>query len=232
MKRTLLLLALAITLGLGAAAQDNTINDMVRRDFYAQANADITCPVDVVFMGNSITNGWPHTTQFFSNNPGLQGRGISGQTTCEMLLRFRQDVLALYPKVVVLLAGINDIARNNGNISIDDIYGNIISMVQLARYNGIKVALCSTLPCKRIPWRKEIESGPVVVQLNEMLRDYVNTQNDKNLIYVDYYTSLATPEGALRPELTRDGCHPKAEGYKIMEGIITKALSKWAKIKQ
>ena len=183
-------------------------------------------PNRVVFMGNSITEGWSYFDKdFFINNPFVN-RGISGQTTPQMLIRFRPDVVNLNPKAVVILAGINDIAGNTGPISLENTAENIISMAEIAKANNIKVYICSTLPAIDFPWSPGIEPGPKVIKLNSILKNYCD-QN--NITYVDYFTSVADDKGGLKvPEYTTadDLVHPNLAGYKVMEKIILSALEK------
>ena len=183
-------------------------------------------PNRVVFMGNSITEGWSNFDKdFFINNPFVN-RGISGQTTPQMLIRFRPDVVNLNPKAVVILAGINDIAGNTGPISLENTAENIISMAEIAKANNIKVYICSTLPAIDFPWSPGIEPGPKVIKLNSILKNYCD-QN--NITYVDYFTSVADDKGGLKvPEYTTadDLVHPNLAGYKVMENIILSALEK------
>ena len=183
-------------------------------------------PNRVVFMGNSITEGWSNFDKdFFINNPFVN-RGISGQTTPQMLIRFRPDVVNLNPKAVVILAGINDIAGNTGPISLENTAENIISMAEIAKANNIKVYICSTLPAIDFPWSPGIEPGPKVIKLNSILKNYCD-QN--NFTYVDYFTSVADDKGGLKvPEYTTadDLVHPNLAGYKVMEKIILSALEK------
>ncbi len=183
-------------------------------------------PNRVVFMGNSITEGWSNFDKdFFINNPFVN-RGISGQTTPQMLIRFRPDVVNLNPKAVVILAGINDIAGNTGPISLENTAENIISMAEIAKANNIKVYICSTLPAIDFPWSPGIQPGPKVIKLNSILKNYCD-QN--NITYVDYFTSVADDKGGLKvPEYTTadDLVHPNLAGYKVMEKIILSALEK------
>ena len=178
----------------------------------------------VVFMGNSITEGWSNFDKdFFINNPFVN-RGISGQTTPQMLIRFRPDVVNLNPKAVVILAGINDIAGNTGPMSLENIAENIISMAEIAKANNIKVYICSTLPAIDFPWSPGLEPGPKVIKLNSILKNYCD-QN--NITYIDYFTSMADDKGGLKvPEYTSadDLVHPNLAGYKVMEKIILSAL--------
>lgn len=193
---------------------------------YAEANKTVKIPAKVVFMGNSITDGWwPNDSTFFISNEYVD-RGIGGQTTSEMLVRFRADVINLKPKAVVILAGINDIAQNNGYISLENIFGNIVSMAELAKANGIKPILCSILPAYDFPWRPGMEPAGKVIKLNEMIKEY--TINNK-LIYVDYYTALVDDRGGLPEKYSKDGVHPTLDGYKIMEAIVKKEISKVVK---
>lgn len=180
----------------------------------------------VVFMGNSITEGWLNIRpDFFANRPYVN-RGISGQTTPQMLLRFRQDVINLNPSVVVILAGINDIAGNTGPSTIEMISDNIISMAELAKANNIKVILCSVLPAYDFPWRPGLEPAEKVVKLNKLLKTYANKHN---LVYVDYFSAMANESNGLKKELGSDGIHPNKTGYLIMEPLIEKAIKKTLK---
>ena len=176
---------------------------------------------NAVFMGDSITEGWVNNDPKFFTDNNFVGRGISGQTTSQMLLRFREDVINLHPKKVVILAGTNDIAENNGPISLEKIFGNIVSMVELAKANKIKVVICSVLPAYDFPWRKGIEPANKVIALNKMLKEYAL----KNKIpYVDYHTPLKDDKNGLPTEIAEDGIHPTKLGYAKMEEILMKFL--------
>lgn len=177
----------------------------------------------IVFMGNSITEGWLSIRpEFFKDKPYVN-RGISGQTTPQMLLRFRQDVINLNPSVVVILAGINDIAGNTGSSTIEMIADNIFSMAELAKSNNIKVMFCSVLPAFDFPWRQGLEPAGKVIKLNELMKSYA-TQHE--IVYVDYFTAMVDDSNGLKEELGSDGVHPNAAGYSIMEPILESALSK------
>lgn len=190
---------------------------------YADANKRMTTPAKVVFMGNSITDGWwPKDSTFFIDNNFLD-RGISGQTTSEMLVRFRQDVINLKPKAVVILAGINDIAHNNGVISLENVFGNIVSMAELARYNKITPIICSVLPAYDFPWRLGMNPAPKVIELNKMLKAYADKEG---LTYVDYHSAMKDERDGLPKNLASDEVHPTLEGYKIMEKIVLEAIHK------
>ena len=178
----------------------------------------------VVFLGNSITEGWSNfDPDFFTKNPFVN-RGISGQTTPQMLIRFKPDVVNLIPKAVVILAGINDIAENTGHISIENIAENIISMSEIAKSNKIDVYICSTLPAIDFPWSPGLNPAPKVIQLNSILKKYCE---ENKITYVDYYSKMADKKGGLKvPDFTSkdDLVHPNLEGYKLMEKIILKIL--------
>lgn len=180
----------------------------------------------IIFMGNSITEMWPNYRPAFFKENNYICRGIGGQTTPQMLLRFRQDVINLSPKVVVLLAGINDIAGNTGPTPIKMIYENIISMVELARYNEIEVVLCSVLPAFDFPWRTGLTPAPKVIALNTLLEDYANVNK---IVYVDYHSAMKDEHNGLRvPEFTtaNDLVHPNVAGYKVMENLVQPAIER------
>jgi len=179
----------------------------------------------VVFMGDSITEGWGRRQgrggpgEFLE--PGYVSRGISGQTTAQMLLRLRADVLDLRPKVLHLMAGTNDIAGNRGPVSKQDLQANIQSMVELARHHGLGVVLASILPTERFDWRPELKPARAVREMNTWLRAYAEAEG---LVYADYYTPMATESGGLKPELGPDGVHPNEAGYLLMEPIAREAI--------
>lgn len=178
----------------------------------------------VVFFGDSITEGWGRTSSatFFAGK-GYLNRGISGQTTAQMLLRFRQDVIALQPAVVVILAGTNDIAGNTGPASQAMIEDNLHSMVELAKAHGIAVVLSSVLPVSEYPWQPGVQPAAKVRALNAALQRYAGQQK---LVYLDYYTSLANGEGGLDKALADDGVHPTAAGYARMAPLAEVAIAK------
>ncbi len=191
---------------------------------YAEANKTVEIPSKVVFMGNSITDGWWGVDSMFFKTNGFIDRGIGGQTTIEMLARFRADVINLKPKAVVILAGTNDIAQNIGYISLENIFGNIVSMAELAKVNGIDAILCSVLPVFDYGWHKGLEPAEKIVKLNSMLREYAE-QN--NLTYVDYHSAMKDERGGLPEKYSKDGVHPTPEGYKIMEEMILSVLKRY-----
>ena len=178
----------------------------------------------VVFMGNSITEGWLSIRpEFFKNKPYVN-RGISGQTTPQMLIRFRQDVIHLKPSTVVLLAGINDIAEYTGPSTIEMIANNIVSMAELAKANHINVIICSVLPANKLPWREGLKPAEKVIKLNTILKSY---SKKHKLAYVDYYSAMVNDSHGLKKELGEDGIHPNKNGYLIMEPILEKAIKKY-----
>lgn len=199
-------------------------NDWAQFGRYAEANKSVEIPTRVVFMGNSITDGWWNTDSLFFKNNRYIGRGIGGQTTAQMLVRFRADVIDLQPKAVVILAGTNDIAQNNGYIAPENILGNIISMVELAKANNIDVVLCSILPAYEYGWRKGLEPANKIIALNKMIKEYADRHN---LTYVDYHSALKDARNGLPEKYSKDGVHPTMEGYKIMERLISEALKKY-----
>ena len=176
----------------------------------------------VVFVGDSITEGWGvGDPSLFTQ--GVLDRGISGQTSPQMLVRFYQDVVALHPQVVHIMAGTNDVAGNTGPSSPDDFKNNIRAMVDLATANRIRVVLASILPAERFSWRPEIQPVEQIRQLNAWLRQFAG---EHKLIYADYYSALTTSSGAFRPELSNDGVHPNLDGYAAMRPIADAALRK------
>lgn len=174
-----------------------------------------------VLMGDSITEGWFATDPEFFTKNNFVGRGIGGQVTSQMLLRFREDVIKLKPKRVIILAGTNDIAENQGPISLDKVFGNIVSMAELAKANNIKVVLCSVLPAYDYPWKKDMQPADKVIALNKMIKDYA----EKNHItYVDYHSVLRDEKNGLPKDIAEDGIHPNKSGYEKMEAILLKSL--------
>lgn len=176
----------------------------------------------VVFMGNSITIGWSHhQPEFFEGKPYVN-RGISGQTTPQMLVRFRQDVIDLKPKVVVILAGTNDIAGNTGPSSLEMIADNLMSMAELAEANDIKVVLCSVLPAFDYPWRKGLKPNEKIPALNNMIEAYAKR---KGFVYLDYFSAMTDGNNGLRQDLGSDGVHPNKKGYELMAPLAEKAIA-------
>lgn len=179
----------------------------------------------VVFIGDSITEGWYSAHPSFFDANGFAARGISGQVTAQMLARFQCDVVALRPRAVVILAGTNDIARNNGPIDEERIADNIRSMAELARAHGMRVFLCSVLPAARYGWRPEVTDAPDRIdRLNRMLREYAL---DNGCEWVDFHPGLADADRALDARYTRDGVHPTSDGFDAMEAILRPYLKRY-----
>ena len=222
MKKILFTLALCF-IATGAMAQDKK-TDWAQFYRYEKANTEVTTQPDAVFMGNSITDGWARQDPEFFTKNNFVGRGISGQTSSEMLVRFRRDVIDLNPKCVVILSGTNDIARNNGFNAPENTLGNIISMCELAKANGIKVILCSITPTSEFRWRKEIEPAQLIRDLNKMLEAYAK---EAGHYFLNYYPALADEKGGLPEKWSKDTCHPNLECYRtVMEPMVCDAVNK------
>lgn len=204
-------------------AQDN---DWANLNRYKEENLKIGLPADnenrVVFIGNSITQGWIEVNPNFFVGKSYINRGISGQTTPQMLVRFRSDVVNLKPKVVVILAGTNDIAGNTGPSTLEMIEDNIASMVEIANANNIKVVLCSILPAYDYPWKTGLEPAQKIVDLNKWIKEYAVKNK---IIYVDYFAPMADQRNGLKKEYSEDGVHPNLAGYKVMEPIVENAIA-------
>ncbi len=193
---------------------------------YRQENAQLPPPAEgenrVVFMGDSITDAWGRKYQGFFPGKPYVNRGIGGQTTPQMLIRFRPDVIALKPKVVVILAGTNDLAGNTGPMTPEEILGNLISMAELARANDIRVVLASVLPAIDYPWRPEHPNpSEKIIALNAMIKDYAAKNG---LIYLDYFSALADERNGLKSEYAQDAVHPNQAGYDVMGPLAEKAI--------
>ena len=195
---------------------------------FADADAKLGAPAPgenrVVFMGDSITEGW-HLDQFFPGKPYIN-RGISGQTTPQMLVRFRQDVIDLKPKAVIILAGTNDIAGNTGPMTPEQTEENLKSMAELAAASGIHVVLSSIPPAKAFPWKPELKPADTILAINAWIKAYAA---EKGYAYVDYHSATKDAENGLPVNLSKDGVHPNAAGYTVMtplaEAGIEKALA-------
>lgn len=219
MKKSILLILGLILISLSMNAQDFANFARYEKDNLVVRKSP-NQPL-AVFMGDSITQGWfEQDSEFFTKN-NFVGRGISGQTSSQMLLRFREDVINLRPKKVVILAGTNDIAENTGPISLDKVFGNIVSMAELAKANKIRVVLCSVLPAYDFPWRKNMFPANKVIELNKMIKNYAA----KNKIpFVDYHSAMKDTQNGLPKIYSEDGIHPNKKGYEVMESVLMKIL--------
>lgn len=201
--------------------EKNMQNDLANLNKYALENEELIQQPNIgnriIFMGDSITEFWKmNDSTFFSQNKYIN-RGISGQTTSQMVERFENDVLKLQPKKVVILAGINDIAENNGPISLEEIFQNIVSMIDMTNENKAEVILCSVLPANRFYWNTKILPGEKVVALNKMIQNYANSNKIK---FVDYYSEMVDNSNGLQKHYGEDGVHPNLKGYLKMKSIL------------
>lgn len=222
-----------IRLGLVAGAMLATVSaraqpagDWASLARYRDANATLGAPKSgerrVVLFGDSITEQWAqYFDVMFAGKPYV-GRGISGQTTPQLLVRFRQDVIALRPAAVVILAGTNDIAGNTGPSTLEMIEDNLVSMTELAKANGIRVVLSSVLPVFDYPWKRGLEPAPKIVALNAWMKAYAAKAG---AVYLDYHAAMADAGGGLPPELARDGVHPTEAGYRVMAPLLDRAVA-------
>ena len=192
---------------------------------YDQLNKEVIIDKNegrIVFIGNSITQGWKNFMPEMFDNQTFINRGISGQTSTEMLVRFRTDVINLKPKVVVILAGTNDIAGNTLFRGLEIVAGNISSMAELASQNNIKVILCSVLPAADFPWRKGKNPDIKIPLLNRLIKDYAQK---KGFYYLDYYNLMNDGNNGLKKDYGNDGVHPNMNGYKLMQKMVLDAIS-------
>jgi len=215
-------------------SQEKRLNDWPNLARYREANAKVAARTEgeqrVVFMGDSITDLWvqPRFGGFFPGKPYI-GRGISGQTTPQMLIRFRWDVIALQPKVVAILAGTNDIAGNTGPMTLEEIEGNLMSMAELARANGIRVVFASVMPVSNYghdrdgnPIDMRIKRPPEkILELNAWIKKYAA---ENGHVYLDYFSAMVDDQGLLKKDFSEDGLHPNAAGYAVMAPLAEKAI--------
>ena len=225
-----LLIALLLTLPCSQKINSQDWNEFANTSRYDKANLELKLHAAannrVVFMGNSITEGWFQMRPDFFDNRDYINRGIGGQTTPQMLLRFRQDVVDLNPKVVVILAGTNDIAGNSGYISLEAIISTIKSMAEIANANDIKVIISSILPAIDYPWKPGLDPASKIITINKALNAF---SEENNFIYLDYYAAMADDKGGLKvPEYTtaNDLVHPNKKGYLVMEKLVEIAIKK------
>ncbi|TAA07161.1 capsular biosynthesis protein [Pseudoxanthomonas winnipegensis] len=209
-------------------AMQRQLADWPQLSRYRDENAALAAPAPgerrVVFFGDSITEGWGKTGSetFFPGKPYVN-RGISGQTTPQMLVRFRQDVIDLKPAVVVILAGTNDIAGNTGPATPQMIQDNLASMAQLAKANGIAVVLASVLPASDYPWKPGLQPAPKIRALNDWIRQYAQRTG---AVYLDYYSALDNGQDGLDAKVSGDGVHPNAAGYAVMAPLAQAAVQR------
>jgi lysophospholipase L1-like esterase len=226
MKVTALILLSALSAYSQATAP--AVKDWANLGRYRADNTSVSAPDKgekrVVFMGDSITDAWGRNYgKFFPGKPYIN-RGISGQTTPQMLIRFRPDVIALKPKAVVILAGTNDISGNTGPTTLEEIEGNLTSMAELAKANDIKVVLASVMPVTDAIKPQTGRRPPEKIQaLNKWIKDYAAKTG---AVYLDYYSVMVDDKGMLKTELTYDGLHPNNAGYELIEPIAQKAIDK------
>ena len=201
---------------------------------YEKLNAEVLASgvrPDAVFMGNSITQNWAKFHPDFFKNNNFVGRGIGGQTTSHMLVRFRRDVIELNPRVVVIMAGINDIALNNGKITHENILNNIKSMCELAKLHKIKVILCSVTPAAKFRWRPNVDfvPGDEIIRLNKMIKEYCKANK---IPYVDYHSQLVDAQNGLMAKYQKDSAHPNAICYtEVLEPTVLPVINKVLKTK-
>ena len=194
--------------------------DWAHTERYASLRDTLSKHPKVVFYGDSITEGWIDD-EFFKSVDGIP-MGVSGMTTCQLLCRFRVDVINLRPKYVAIMCGTNDIAQNIGPIELETAVGNIVSMCELAKYNGIEPLVCSVTPCSGYAWRPELGNPTEKIRaFNALLKQYCD---EAGVQYVDDYGALDSGAGSLAPENTRDNCHLTMKAYKILESVITPYL--------
>ncbi|HQV85220.1 MAG TPA: SGNH/GDSL hydrolase family protein [Chitinophagaceae bacterium] len=207
--------------------QTSKAQDWANLGYYKKDNIKIGSPKKaekrIVFFGDSITESWGKICPYFFAGKAYINRGISGQTTPQMLLRFRADVINLKPVAVIILAGTNDIAGNTGPSTLEMIKDNITSMAELAKANGIKVILSSVLPVYEYPWKRGLHPSEKIASLNKWIKNYA--ANNK-LIYIDYYTSMVDERKGLRIKYSKDGVHPNEAGYKVMIPLVELAIAK------
>ena len=208
------------------AQQERLLNDWPNLARYRSQNAELAASAPgenrVVFYGDSITDGWGRVQGAFFPGKPYVNRGISGQTTPQMVVRFRQDVVALKPKVVVILAGTNDVAGNTGPATPEMIQDNFMSMVDIAKANDIRVVLCSILPASDYPWKPGLDPGPKIVAMNTWLKEYAAR---RGLVYLDFYSAVVDDKLGMKAELASDGVHPTKAGYDIMSPLAERAIA-------
>lgn len=223
-KFLLFLFVYSISISLYAQNREKMETDWPNLQYYKEANQNIIKNAawpDVVFMGNSITEGWYSLhPEFFTEN-NYANRGIGGQTSPQMLLRFMQDVIALKPRAVVILAGTNDIAGNTGPATRESITNNIKAMAQLSSVNGIEVILCSILPVYEYPWSPGVDPVPRIREINTWMKEFAKEHAHT---YLDLFSPMARLDGGMKVEYSSDGVHPNLKAYRALEPILQKSI--------
>lgn len=224
MKRIALALILAVVscTCFGQKLKDKNV-DWAAFEKYEEANNALTKSPKVVFMGDSITEFWDQTDHDFFASHDYLSRGISSQSSEEMLCRFQRDVIELHPQVVIISAGTNDVAHNNGRIKFENTVTIIKSMVELARFHGITPVLASVTPSNRFFWNLEMKPAQDIIALNKLIRKYAD---EAGVIYIDYFSAMTEEDGSMNEKYSDDGCHPNMNGYKVMESIVVPYIEK------
>lgn len=220
MKKTIIIIYL-LTMSIFGYSQDwFRFNDYKADNERIIANKEFP---EVVFMGNSITENWAYFHPEFFTSHNYLGRGIGGQTSAHMLVRFQSDVIALQPKVVVIMAGTNDVAHNEFWVAPEEVVNNVVSMCTLAKANGIIPIVSSIPPCASFVWRPEIENAAqTIVNINKDLKAYADANG---IVYVDYHSALADENMSFPKALSNDGCHPNPDTYFQMEAMVVEAIN-------
>lgn len=222
--------ALFCALAISSFAQQVVAVDFAWLSRYQKANSEVTVKPRVILFGDSITDGWPEKSPSFFKDNNYLGRGIGGQTTSSMLLRFRQDVVDLQPEAVVILAGTNDVAENNGKYSQDLTVDNLMSMVDIAKANGIEPILCAVMPVNGYIWNWKMERPKEkVAELNAALKKYAE---ENGVRYIDYFEVMRNDENGVKDGLTTDGVHPNEAGYAMMVDMVSKELNNYFNSKE
>lgn len=222
----LLILLFALQLAAQPGEPDSGVSKYAAENFADKINP--TKSDRVVFMGDSITELWKQLDSGFFTQNNYLNRGISGETTGQMLLRFREDVVELHPAVVVILGGTNDIAENHGYVPMEDTYRNLVAMAETAKLHKIRVVICSVLPVKDFAWHPGLEPAGKVIRLNAMLKRYAKVNK---IPYVDYHAAMTDKQLGLPLKLSPDGVHPNLSGYLIMKPLVQKGIGKALKKK-
>lgn len=201
---------------------EGSVRDWARTDYFASVRETVHARPGVIFFGDSVTEGWWENDPEFFAQRGWLCFGISGQTSSQLLVRFRSDILQTRPRKVVILCGTNDLAGNGGAVTPEVILGNIVSMCELALYNGITPLVCSVTPCDAFPWAPSMGNpSEKIIDFNRVLKEFADS---RGIEYVDYYSLLSTPEGAMISDYTSDHCHPNRKAYALMEAEVQRHL--------